>query len=147
MTLNKLQQDMYTAMKEGDHIHKEVLSSLIAAVKKVAIDKKCKDNIPESLIDEVIRKEYKTIQEQIDTCPEDREDMLLEFKNKLIVLDMYVTKLISDEEEILKLVTDLCKELTFTSNNKGIIMKKVSTELKGKVDMKVTMSIVNKLIK
>ena len=147
MTLDKLQQDMYTAMKEGDHIHKEVLSSLIAAVKKVAIDKKCKDNIPESLIDEVIRKEYKTIQEQIDTCPKDREYTLLEFKNKLIVLDMYVTKLISDEEEILKLVTDLCKDLTFTSNNKGIIMKKVSTELKGKVDMKVTMSIVNKLIK
>ena len=45
MTLEILQKEMITAMKAGNKLRKEVISSLISTVKKTAIDEKCKDNI------------------------------------------------------------------------------------------------------
>ena len=63
MTLEKLQAEMVTAMKDKNKARKDTISSLIGAVKKTAIDKKCKDNITEALVDEVILKEKKTVQE------------------------------------------------------------------------------------
>ena len=68
MTLETLQKEMIAAMKNKDKVRKDVLSSLIGAIKKAAIDQKCKENITEKLVDEVILKEKKTVQEMIDTC-------------------------------------------------------------------------------
>ena len=76
MTLEKLQQEMIAAMKTGDKFRKTVISTTIAQIKKAAIDKGCRDNIPESLVDEVLLKTKKTAQEMIDTCPKDRKDKL-----------------------------------------------------------------------
>ena len=61
MTIDRLQQDMYAAMKAHDTAKKDVLSSIIANVKKAAIDKRCKDAITEQLVDEVILKEKKIL--------------------------------------------------------------------------------------
>ena len=44
MTLEILQKEMIAAMKSKDGFRKDTISSLIAAVKKVAIDKGCRDN-------------------------------------------------------------------------------------------------------
>ena len=81
MTLEKLQTAMVAAMKEKNKTRKDAISSLISAVKKAAIDKMCKDNITESLVNDVILKEKKTIQEMIDTCPLDRKQLLQNTKN------------------------------------------------------------------
>jgi len=59
MTLETLQAAMIAAMKNKDKARKDTLSSLIGAVKKTAIDKMCKDNITDTLVDEVILKEKK----------------------------------------------------------------------------------------
>lgn len=56
MKLETLQTAMIAAMKNKDKTRKDTLSSLIGAVKKTAIDKMCKDNITEALVDEVILK-------------------------------------------------------------------------------------------
>ena len=69
MTLEILQKDMVQAMKTKDSVRKNVLSSAISAVKNAAIAKQCRDNIDEALVNEVLQKEKKTVQEQIDTCP------------------------------------------------------------------------------
>ena len=50
MTLETLQKEMVKAMKEKEKVRKAVFSNLVAAVKKTAIDKKCKDNISEELV-------------------------------------------------------------------------------------------------
>ena len=63
MTIEMLNADMITAMKNKDKFKKDVLSSLIGAVKKVAIDRKCRDNISEELVNEVLLKELKTVKE------------------------------------------------------------------------------------
>ena len=59
MKLETLQKDMIAAMKAKDKERKDSISSLIGAVKKVAIDEKVRDDIPEELVDRVILKEMK----------------------------------------------------------------------------------------
>jgi uncharacterized protein YqeY len=59
MTIETLRQDMVAAMKAKDKATKDAISSIIAAVKKVAIDEGVREDIPESLVDRVILKELK----------------------------------------------------------------------------------------
>ena len=78
MTLEALRKDMVAAMKAKDKTTKEAVSSLVSAVKKAAIDEGCRDDVPEALVDRVILKEMKTVKEQLDTCPESRDDLRAE---------------------------------------------------------------------
>ena len=80
MELEVLRKDMVAAMKAKDKVTKEAVSSLISAVKKVAIDEGCRDEIKGDLVDRVILKELKTVKEQLDTCPESREDLKAEYQ-------------------------------------------------------------------
>ena len=69
MQMEQLQKDMIAAMKARDKARKDAISTLVSAVKKVAIDEGCRDDIPEELVNRVIMKEMKTVKEQIDSCP------------------------------------------------------------------------------
>ena len=66
MTVEALRKDMVAAMKAKDKVTKDAVSSLISAVKKVAIDEGCRDDISGELVDRVILKELKSVKEQID---------------------------------------------------------------------------------
>ena len=143
MEFKTLQADMIAALKAGQKEKKEAISSLIAAVKKVAIDEGCRDNIPEELVNKVVLKEVKSAKEQIDTCPAARTDLLEEYKLRLSVLENYAPKMLSAEE-----VETLLKEKftdVIATGNKGQIMKIVMAELKGKADGKVISEVVTKL--
>ena len=59
MTLEEMQQEMIRAMKDGKKLRKDTISSMISAVKKAAIDARCKDNITEDFVNQVILKEKK----------------------------------------------------------------------------------------
>ena len=72
MEIKTLQTDMIAAMKAKNKGRKDAISALVSAVKKVAIDEGCREDIPEALVDRVILKELKTAKEQLDTCPPDR---------------------------------------------------------------------------
>ena len=89
MTIETLQKDMIAAMKAKDKPRKEAISSLIAAVKKVAIDEGCRDDIKEELVDQVLLKELKTAKEQVDICPADRKDLKEEYEVRLRVIEEY----------------------------------------------------------
>jgi uncharacterized protein YqeY len=145
MTLEKLNQEIIKAMKAGDTLTRDVLRSAVGNIKKAAIDKKQKDNITEVLIDEVLLKEQKTLQEMIDTCPKDRTDLLNEYQTKKTVIDKYAPKILTDEREINHLIYDICKGKDFA--NKGEAMKFIMPQLKGKVDMKVANKVINDMIK
>ena len=45
MKMEQFQKDMIAAMKAKDKVRKDAISSLVSAVKKVAIDEGCRDNI------------------------------------------------------------------------------------------------------
>ena len=143
MEFKKLQSDMVAAMKARDKARKDTISSLISAVKKLAIDEGKRDDIPEELVDRAIIKEEKTAQEQVDSCPADREDLKAEYQARLDVIKEYAPKMMSPEEieEVLK--TQFADVIA--TKYKGQIMKAVMAELKGKANGKDINQIVGKL--
>ena len=98
MTLEILNREMIAAMKDHNKIRKETISALISAVKKAAIDEKCKDNITEELVNKVVLKEKKTVQEMIDTCPADRVETLEEYKIRMVIIEEFAPQMMSEEE-------------------------------------------------
>lgn len=145
MQLETLQKDMIAAMKARDKARKDSISSLISAVKKVAIDESCRDDIKEELVDRVILKELKTAKEQIDTCPAERGDLLAEYQARYDVINEYAPSLMS-EDEVKAFLTEKCADVIATKN-KGMIMKTVMPQLKGKADGKVINAVVAELCK
>lgn len=140
MDLETLRKDMVAAMKAKDKTTKEAVSSLIAAAKKAAIDEGCRDDIPETLVDRVILKELKTVKEQLDTCPGNREDLRAEYQARYDVIAKYAPQQMS-EEEIRAYLEEKFAEVLATKN-KGQIMKAVMGDLKGKADGKL----INKVV-
>ena len=136
----KLQADMITAMKNRNPREKEVLSSLVSAVKKFGIDNLCKDNMTEEQVDAVILKEKKTLQEMIDTCPDTRLDLKSEYEAKMVILMRYAPFIREDPEDIKIFVESLGIELV--KANRGKIM----AALKGKADMKIANQVVGQML-
>ena len=145
MELATLQKDMIAAMKAKDKPRKEAISSLVSAVKKAGIDAGCRDDIPASMVDQVILKEQKTAKEQIDTCPADRTDLKAEYQFRYDVISEYAPQLMS-AEEVKVFLEEHFQEL-LAGKNKGMIMKNVMPELKGKADGKVINQVVAELCK
>lgn len=147
MTLEVLQKEMIKAMKEHDKVRKETLSSLIGAVKKAAIDQKCKESITEKLVDEVILKEKKTVQEMIDTCPVDRENLLNEYKVKMSIIEEFAPKLITNENEIKQMIYNIISSVDIQQSGQKAVMGAVMPRLKGKVDMKIANKVLMEILK
>ena len=147
MTIEILTQRMYASMKNGDKLRKEVFSSVIGAVKKVAIDKGCRDDIPESLVDEVILKEQKTLKEMIDTCPADRVETLTEYKDKLAVIEEIAPKMLT-EDEIVKELGIFCAEngIDPVVANRAKIMKGFMPTIKGRADGKLANKVISNFL-
>ncbi|MCI5918869.1 MAG: GatB/YqeY domain-containing protein [Roseburia sp.] len=143
MQLEQLQKDMIAAMKARDKVRKDAISSLISAAKKVAIDEGCRDDIKEELVNRVILKEMKTVKEQIETCPADRTDLIEEYQTRYKIFEEYAPAMMS-EEEVEAFIKEKFADVVATKN-KGMIMKNVMPELKGKADGKVINQVVARL--
>jgi len=145
MNIEILRQDMVAAMKAKDKLTKDAISSLIAAIKKVAIDEGVRDEIPQGLVDRVILKELKSIKEQIDTCPDERKELKAEYEAAYMVVEKYAPKTL-DEREIKEIIQTKFADVLATKN-KGLVMKAAMGELNGKADGKVINQIVSELCK
>ena len=145
MTFETLHNDMVAAMKAHDKARKAVISTLIADVKKAAIDQGSRDNIEEGLVDAVILKSLKTAKEQLDTCPEERTALKAEYQFNYNVISEYAPKMMSADEIREYLRTNFAEVIA--TKNKGQIMKVVMPALKGKADGKTINQIVAELCK
>lgn len=143
MQFETLQKDMVAAMKARDKARKDSISILVSAAKKLAIDEGCRENIPEELVDRAVLKELKSVKEQLDTCPAEREELKAEYQARYEVISEYAPKMLS-EEEVEQIIKDKFAEVLVTKN-KGMIMKNVMGELKGKADGKVINQVVARL--
>ena len=145
MELEVLQKEMIAAMKAKDKERKEAISSVIQAVKKIAIDEGHRDDISSELVDKVILKELKSVKEQIDTCPDDRAELKQEYQFRYDVINEFAPKLMG-EDEIRQIINNKFADVTATKN-KGQIMKAVMPEFKGKADGKLINQIISELCK
>lgn len=130
MNLEILNKARIEAMKNKNKLRKETISTLIDNVNKATIGPKGRLEVTDELIDTVILKEKKIVQEMIDTCPASRAETLQEYKERLAIINEFAPQLITDTQEIENFIRSL--EIELTKANRGNIMK----ELKSKVDMK-----------
>ena len=145
MELATLQSAMIAAMKAKDKPRKDAISALVSAVKKAGIDAGCREDIPTSMVDQVILKELKSVKEQIDTCPDSRADLKDEYQFRYNVMQEFAPQQMS-AEEVKAVLQEKVAEVLATKK-KGMIMKTVMAELKGKADGKVINQVVAELCK
>ena len=147
MTLEILSKEMITAMKNKDKLRKDTISALIGAIKKAGIDKGCRDDIPESLITEVILKEQKTINEMIDTRTKDRENPLIEYKPRAAVIAAFAPKMMTEDEIAMELGMYCTLEgLELTKANRAAIMRGFMPTIKGRADGKLANKVITEML-
>ena len=148
MTLENLQAARTAAMKAGDMATKNVLSNMIDACQKATITSKGRVEITEQLVDEVLIKYQKTIQEMIDTCPADRTELMAKYTAEMAVVKEYAPQLITDLQAIKDRMFVLVMNagLVPDKKSKGAIMKLASAEFKGKADMKIVSQAVAEML-
>ena len=147
MTLEMLEKEMTKARRNRDTVRITAISGLVNAVKVAAINERCKDNITEEFVNNILIKEQKTVQEMIDTCPADRTDLRTEYKNRMAIVKEFAPQLLTDATEIKNQIMDAVNgEIEFTKNNKGKIMKIIAPIFNGKADMKIVNQVIGEML-
>lgn len=147
MTVEKLNEEMFEAMRKRDRVRKDTLSALLGAIKKAAIDKKCKESVPEDLITEVILKEQKTVNEMIETCPKDRVKTLEEYKARAAIIAEFAPTMMTEDEIAMELDMYCTLEgLELTKANRAAIMKGFMPTIKGRADGKLANKVITEML-
>lgn len=144
-----LKADMTKALKDGDKERRLTLADIVATIDKTSTSGKTRLEITDALVDEVLIKYKKTIQEMIDGCPADRTKLKAEYENKLAITLEYAPKVVDDPVEVETLILNFACEnnLVLTKSNKGSVMKAIMPFLKqNNCDMKVANGVLNKVI-
>ena len=81
----------------------------------------------------------------MDTCPEERAELKAEYEATYRIVEAYAPKQLS-EDEIKEIITTKFADIV-AGKNKGLIMKAVMAELKGKADGKLISNVVADLCK
>ena len=139
MTFAELQNKLVEAMKEKNRVKKTVIADMVACAKNMAIEAGCKDNITDEITDAAILKSKKICQEQIDTCPTNRPDLLEGFTTCMEYINELAPKMMS-EDEVREAIKDIIDGVEVV--NKGAAMKLIIPVLKGKADGKT----INKMV-
>jgi uncharacterized protein YqeY len=140
--IDVIRKEMMTAMKNKEKERKESLSMLLTALKNAQIDKR--EDLTEAEENSIIAKEIKQTKETMDSCPEDRTDIIEECKARLAVLEEFAPEQMS-EEQIKAEIDAVLEELGIEApeaKDKGKIMKNLMPRVKGKADGKL----VNRLV-
>jgi uncharacterized protein YqeY len=135
--MNKYEQikvDMNAALKAGHKLRRMTLADMVASIDKASIACKTRVEITDALVDEVMTKYVKTVQEMIDTCPDGDKyaDRKSEYIIKLEIAKEYAPTVITDVDEIKKMIYlwGCGNQVSIVSQNKGIIMKAIMPWLK-----------------
>lgn len=141
----RLRADKMTALKTKDAVKNKVITMILSGLtyKHKELGRDCTEQ--ECL--DVIAKELKQEREALEMS-KDREDKVAELMAEIAVLESYLPKQMS-QEEIAAAVAEIVAKagLETTIKNKGMIMKNVMAELKGKADGKVIGAAVDALLK
>ena len=137
-----IKAEMTAALKNGDKLRRLTLADMVATIDKAATSGKTRVEITDALVDEVMTKYKKTVQEMVDTCPDTDKyaDRKAEYLAKLEIAKEFAPIVIDDVDEIRKMINlwGITNAISITSGNKGVIMKAIMPWLKqNHCDMKV----------
>ena len=139
--------EMMAAMKAKDKERKNVLSSLLTALKNVQIDKR--EELTEAEEDQVVLKLIKQSKETLEMTPADRQDIIDECNYTIKVLEEYAPKMM-DEAEITEVINSVLGELSIetpAASDKGKIMKVLMPRVKGKADGSLVNQVLGSMFK
>jgi uncharacterized protein YqeY len=129
-----IKAEMTAALKNGDKLRRLTLADMVATIDKAATSGKTRVEITDALVDEVMTKYKKTVQEMVDTCPNTDKyaDRKAEYLAKLEIAKEFAPIVIDDVDEIRKMINlwGITNAVSITSGNKGVIMKAIMPWLK-----------------
>ena len=139
--VDKLMNDMVTAMKEKDKDRLAVIRAVKAGLDKERIDNK--KEINDDLLIDVVNREIKMRKESITEFEKGgRKDLIEKYQSEIDILSAYLPEQLS-EEEVLAEINKIFDNIKPTSmKDMGTIMKEATSVLKGKADMKEVSNII-----
>lgn len=143
--IDKIQQDMYIAMKSGNQIKTSTLRTLLSKLKDKKINNEGKLTDSDSI--KVIQKLVKQRRESTDIYRNaGREELAIKEETELIELEKYLPEMMS-EDEIRKLIQAIIQETGAKNiSDIGKIMSSVMHHGAGKVDGKIANKIVREFL-
>ncbi len=137
---DQIQNDMKTALKNGEKVKANTLRLLISKLKNKAIE--VGSSLDDKQILQVIQKTAKQHKESIKMYKEgDREDLVLQEQAELDIVEKYLPSMM-DENEITTIVESIIKETGATTMaDFGKVMPQVMKKGAGKIDGSMAQSI------
>lgn len=124
----------------------DAFSSLVSAVRRALAMENSHMDINASLVENVVRNELNTAKEQLEKCPDEREDLKAEYKKRYDAIAEYAPEIMTSAEEVRVYIESHFTELA-ASKNKGQMMKAAMGALKGRADSKIINEAVGELCK
>lgn len=145
--LERLQKEMVKALKEGNKFRKLTLSTLISAVKKAGIDAGCRENIPDEMVIQVLKKEKKNLMDTVEKFPDMPAEKKNEYIDQALIIDEFVPLEICDEKQIEDILRTVAKEenMEIIKTNQGKFMKILKADYN--VNMKVVSRVFAEMVK
>ncbi len=135
MMVEKLRQDMISAMKNKEKERLTVIRMVKAAMDQEHIDRK--KEINDDLLIDVVNKQIKMRKDSIvEFKKANRNDLVTQTQVEIDILLTYLPEQLSDLE-VEKIIEDIFQNLEPSSiKDMGKVMKEASSQLKGRADMK-----------
>jgi len=131
----KLNDDLKQALRNGDKVKLGTLRLVLSAINNAEIAKQSK--LEDSDILGVFAREIKQRHESIDAYKKgNRPDLVAQEEAELAVLQSYMPKQVSHEEIVAVAQRVIAEVGAHGLNEKGKVMPKIISELKGKADGK-----------
>ena len=145
--LERLQKEMVKALKEGNKFRKLTLSTLISAVKKAGIDAGCRENIPDEMVIQVLKKEKKNLVDTVEKFPDMPVEKKSEYIDQALIIDEFVPVEICDEKQIEDILRTVAKEedMEIIKAYQGKFMKILKADYN--VNMKVVSRVFAEMVK
>jgi uncharacterized protein YqeY len=145
--LERLQKEMVKALKEGNKFRKTTLSTLIAAVKRTAIDSGCRDNITDDMVIQALKKEKKSLVDAVEKFPDMPVEKKNEYIDQCLIIDEFIPQEISNPDQITDIIHEVAKEegLEISKPNQGKFMKILKADYN--VNMKVVSRVFAEMVK
>jgi uncharacterized protein len=143
----KLENDVKSALKEGDSIKVSVLRMALSTIKTTQIDKNIK-SLDDDGVTQILQRHVKQHRESIEQFTKGaRPDLAAKESAELKILEGYLPKQLT-EEELATIVKAAISETGATGKaDTGKVMKAAMEKVKGKADGKAVSNMVARMLK
>ena len=148
MLYTQIKEEIKDAMKNKEADRKDVLKMVVDKAKAIIKEKNPSntgEEIPDDVMIQAIQKEVKQLNQTKDSLRgKEDTDLYASTEIKLNVLSKYLPAQMTEQE----LEEFISKELSvLVSKTKGMAMKTIMPQIKGRADGKLAVKIINRLLK